>query len=90
MFENQAGIGEFGLAKDCKPDPEEMLQRARKRIEACDEAEKTLFALYESPVRIRFSEGHNDIGHLIALGSVAADRYEAKKQEKHWLAEIDS
>jgi len=71
---------------ECKPDPEEMLQRARQRIEACDRAERLIFELDELPIHV--SDKTDSFKQ--ALGQIAIERRRAKKDEAHWLAEMNS
>jgi len=87
MFEHD--YPEAGELKACKPDPEQMLQRARKNIEFCKEAEGLLFRLREIPISIKFGQNRNDV-HIYALGSIQEQLYNYKKQEQQWLKEIDN
>jgi hypothetical protein len=82
MFESNVEAKGGG---ECKPDPEEMLQRARKIIEACDKAQNLIFELDELPIYL--SDSDNSFKQT--LGQIAIQRYQAKKQENYWLNEID-
>lgn len=73
---------------ECRPDPEEMLQRARRGLSACDEAERLLFELGELPLNIQFGADSATAFHC-ALGSIRTHRYRLLKDEQRWLAEID-
>lgn len=74
--------------KSCKPDPEEMLQRSRKRIEECDKALNMLFSLSDMRVDIYFGRENRDAS-LCAIGHLVVQKRDAEKEQEHWLKEID-
>jgi len=79
----------IGMKEDCRPDPEDMLQRCRKKIENIEKAKILLFALIDSPVRITFGNDNQSQPFLVALGSLEAQKYSTLKEEAEWLKEID-
>lgn len=74
--------------QECKPDPETMLQRNRKQLEAIERAEAILFELGELPVDLRFGNDRSE-PFLTALGSLAAQKYRANKEIKYGLEQMD-
>ena len=83
MFDNGpqvAGIGE------CKPDPEEMLQRARKRL---------LKAKKDIENFRKFADGVDYLTHgaeesaIKVIGVLVMRQWQEENQVDYWLSEID-
>ena len=75
------------ISPPCKPDPEESLQRSRKRLEELEKAKVNLMmgakGSYDAP-----SEAKNGI--LMAIGSLEFAILTTQNDVEYWLKEIDS
>lgn len=70
------------VGRECKPDPEDMLQNARRKREKVEQDIKA----YEG-----FDNYHraSPSAHCEVYGAMHAELVVAKKSEQHWLDEID-
>lgn len=83
MLGNQ-GIESTGQA--CTPDPEEMLQNAKKQKE---EAQGHIDRFKEFATNIRYMERDNEIGSTRIIGELIFKLWQAEQNEQRWLDEID-
>jgi hypothetical protein len=72
--------------KDCKPDPEEMLQSARKQKE---EAQGHIDRFKEFAFNVRYMERDNELGAEKIAGELVFNLWQAEANEQRWLNEID-
>lgn len=89
-----AGNAQIPLAsKDavCRPDPEEMLQRCRRRMEEAKDVEASLIRIMDANINVSFSlDDRNGSGaFMTAIGSARLQYIQAKREEQRWLDEID-
>ena len=71
----------------CRPDPEESLQRSRKRIEELVQAKENIMngagAAFDAPEQAKN-------GILMAIGAIEFSIASAKTDEAYWLKECES
>lgn len=76
-------------SNECKPDPEAMLQNARKKVEDADHAIKLWHELDTIPIYLDI-HFPGPCPFLTMLGALQKYRMEWLKVEAQWLEEIDS
>lgn len=79
------GVDTLSGDRICRPDPEEMLQRARERLE---QVNKELEA-YKNFVRITDHIPHSDEAAVKILGALTLKQMSAEIEVERWLEEID-
>lgn len=86
---NQLGIGMADRPMgECKPDPEEMLQRARHLQVYHKQAREHLYALEDLPIHLPMhGEGMNSLQYL--LGYIDLQMRALDKEIEKWLKEMD-
>ena len=72
----------------CKPDPEEMIERANKRKQSFQRAAELFDELDELPIHLHRIRGSEEY-FLQVYGSVYAGIRECDKEIQRWMNEID-
>ena len=85
MFNNNYPTA-VGTNQACKPDPEEMLQHARKREVRIEQGLDALRTLGENNY---YFNQKSEEGIVMALGQLTAAKWEVEKEIERWLKEID-
>lgn len=85
MFDNN--LRSEQSSQECKPDPEVMLQQARKRKEDVKKADDLLTEFIQIPIHI--SERDIDDSLLRILGTLRIELFKTERDEAFWLAEIN-
>lgn len=73
---------------ECRPDPEDMLQRARKHVENYEKAKAMFLELADMPVDIIFGND-NYLSVNCAMGSLELGLIQARRDVEYWLEEIN-
>ena len=85
MFDTIGGLAsQKAMAEPCKPDPEDMLQNARARIQKIEIDIKNFESMDDY-----YIPGSEHLTLLALYGAMHKALYEAKQAEEYWLAEID-
>ena len=84
MLNSNQGIA--STEQSCKPDPEEMLQSARKQKER---EQAVLDAYKQFIISINYLERDSEIAARQILGELMLKVWQAEANEKRWLDEID-
>ena len=76
-----------GIKPTCAaPDPEDMLQSAKKQKE---EAQDHIDRFKEFAMNIRYMERDNELGAAKIIGELVFKLWQAEANEQRWLDEID-
>ena len=84
MLNNSQGIA--STEQSCKPDPEEMLQSARKQKER---EQAVLDAYKQFIISVNYLDRDSEIAARQILGELTLKVWQAETNEKRWLDEID-
>lgn len=85
-FANDGPNTDLGMTqKACRPDPEELLQQERQRIEDLDRCEAAMKVLHEAPLHFP----HGDVLASL-LGNIQLERWRTTVRIVRLLKEIDN
>ena len=79
----------MAATKECRPDPEEMLQNCRKRKGQYEKAKELIFELDGLPVSLMSHRHDTQNQWLETLGNIERMIHQLEKEIDNWLKEMD-